>query len=209
MTNKQFGLLGIAIPLLFLTGMIIYYTLFNISMFFGINEHPLMLYCLPKFEGAGWMSNFNHIFIGILMVAFIIFMLRKTDNSFSNTIGKSLLLISSLSWIAFGLIPFYTENEDKFIDIGMGLSVSVLGCAAIGFIALSAEFEKISRSRLFKKILAICGILIILDTIANTIFGLVFEVYSYFNGISKLVWLVYFGGFGILGYAIATKPAEK
>lgn len=207
MRNKQFGLIGMLIPFLFLAGMIIYYTLFNIKSIFRINQDPFMVYCIPELPGSGWMVNFNHLFVGGLMILFMIFMIKKTNNSFSNAVGKWLLLASSLSWLVIGLVSyFYDIKHNESAEILVILYLMLWGCGSIGYITLSSEFEKISKNRLSKKLILYCGILIIVEAITNFILDLYFgKEYQYPNIISKIIWLIYFSGFGVIGYTMITK----
>ncbi|HNP33654.1 MAG TPA: hypothetical protein PKN96_10205 [Flavobacterium sp.] len=206
MRGKQFGLIGMSIPVLFLTGMVIYYTLFNIKGFFRINQDPILFYTLPQLQGSGWMANFNHVFIGFLMILFIILLIRMTNNSFPNRTGKYLLLISSIGWMINGLLHFYATDKNELIEILLILHIMILGCGAMGYITLSSEFEYINKNTRLKKLILFCGVLIILEGLINLIFDIILGKYP--NIISKIIWLIYFSGFGIIGYAVVTKPFE-
>lgn len=200
MNTKPFGIIGLAIPTLFLIGMIVFYSVFNPESLVRINTDPFILYTMPEIPGSIWMAFFNQVFIGLLMLAFTIFLLRKTDNSLPNLIGKILLLTSSTAWIGNGLMSAYINDRDTFLKAAMVLTFFVVVCGSAGFIIISSEFERIIKRPRYKKMLLACGVLVLAEaTIHFVLLG------EYPKIISKIAWLIYFVGFGIIGHGIFTK----
>jgi hypothetical protein len=195
MTNKSIGIIGLLIPFIFIISFTIFFTLINPTMFDPSNGIFLVGYYLPELEGLFWLRYFNYIGIGLLIIAFCFAILFKTDNSGTNKIGKILLLLSGLTWISFGVLEI---SDSDFDPIFLVLRIIItLSFGSFGFLLLGNDFNKISQSKIYKKILLTIGFLI--SFIGLFDFLMMSKTPNYFG---YLNWLIYFIGFGIIGLGI-------
>jgi hypothetical protein len=199
MKNKSIGILGVLIPYFFLIGFTIYYLLFNLKAFKEINKFSLVFYNSSDFLGTEWTAYFNYGIIGLTIIIFMTTLIFTTSNSGLNLWGKSLLLISGISWATLGLLPY---SGNKF-DHVMFLTFITLLCGSTGYIVLSMDFEKIIGHKRLNKIILWHGLIIIIESVVQII--IIDDINNYPNIVSKIIWFIYFLGFGIIGYALIKK----
>ena len=197
------GTFGILSLLSFLFGFAILYWYFETETLRATDYYFSIGFNIPGMKGLEWAQFFNYFFVGFLIIAFSISLLKNESNYGLNKTGKILILISGFTYSSFGFIEF-SEFSDLRFAIYMSQIILTLGLGAFGFIFLSDDYLRIRNLKSVKYIILSIGILIIINGILEV---LAQQIYPTFMGMFS--WLLYFLGLGVLGVSLIIKPAHN
>ena len=201
---KKIGIIGIAIPLLFLISFSILFLEINPLMIEQAKGISIIALNVKGTIGKNWIAYVNYFSLGFLIVIFCLLLLLKTVNSSITLVGKIFLLISGLSWMLLGVIGLEIGDSKSAIYLVSSLLLN-LGLGSLGFIFLSAnseEFKKIMKSKFVRWGVFLCGIFIIIFWIISL------SSSDYQEVLRLLCWTLYFWGFGLLGIGLIYQKKE-
>ncbi|WBL23721.1 hypothetical protein [Zunongwangia sp. HRR-M8] len=197
------GTFGIMSFLSFLLGFAILYWYFETETLHATNYFFSVGFNIPGMKGLEWAQYFNYFFVGFLIIAFSISLLKNVNNVGLNKIGKILILISGIIYSSFGFMEIEDSSNLIFV-IYVAQIILTLGLGAIGFILLSDDYLKIQNNKILKYIILVIGILIIINGILEV---LAMQIYPSYMGMFS--WLLYFLGIGVIGLSLIIKPAHN
>ena len=192
------GYFGIAISLTFILSFSIIF-IHLIPSFFK-KEIIILMYNSQGIPGRNFIKYIAYFFTGILIIFFNIALIKNTNNSSTNLIGKIFLLLSGLIYSSLGIID---KNEDILTNLNLFQYSAVLPFGILGLFFLCFEFEKISKSKKTKKGLILITLYLITECFVNIIFIINNLTYNFI--ITKLSWLIYFLSFGYIGLCLLLK----
>lgn len=203
MNKKTIGLIGLIIPILFISGFLSLFV-YNPQTFEEFDNIPsIAAYNLTGMNGRWLAAYLNYLTIGLLTLTFGVGLLGLSKNDLPIIIGKILVLIAGLIWTSFGIMS-WDPNSDMGIETIMIRVVSLLLIAPLGLILLGAEFEKIIKDKFSKYYTWATGLTILLLGILSVF---VFNDQTWMR--TNISLTLYFLWFGIIGLRLVQKASAQ